>query len=149
MVLAMEARMPELLEPSAKWSTALQDEFRRNQFNPYVGTRLLSQTEQVRVWEVRLKPSERLSFHRHVLDYFWVATTPGRARSHQQDGSVVEAAYTEGQTSHLTYGPGEFKIHDLENIGNTELIFTTVEFLASANPPLPLPAETAVRLQVA
>ena len=90
---------------------------KRNQFNPCVGTRLLSQTGRVRVWEVRLKPSERLGFHRHVLDYFWVATTPGKARSHQQDGTVVEAAYAAGQTSHLTYGPGEFKIHDLENTG--------------------------------
>jgi beta-alanine degradation protein BauB len=148
-VLTMEARMPQLLEPSPKWSTALQDEFKRNQFNPCVGTRLLSQDSRVRVWEVRLKPAERLGFHRHVLDYFWVATTPGKARSHQQDGSAVEAAYTAGQTSHLTYGPGEFKVHDLENIGDTELIFTTVEFLESANPPLPLPADTAVEPRVA
>jgi hypothetical protein len=139
--------MPKLLEPSATWSAARQDEFIDNQFNPCVGTRLLSQDGRVRVWEVRLKPSERLSFHRHVLDYFWVAIAPGRARSHQQDGSVVEATYVAGQTSHLTYGPGEFKVHDLENIGDTELIFTTVEFLDSANPPFPLLAETAVRPQ--
>jgi hypothetical protein len=79
--------MPKLLEPSAEWPTAVQDEFTKNQFNPCVGTRLLSQTERVRVWEVRLKPSERLGFHRHVLDYFWVATTPGKARLHQQDES--------------------------------------------------------------
>ena len=57
----------------------------------------------MRVWEVRLKPLERLGFHRHVLDYFWVATTLGKARSHQQDGAVVEAAYVAGQTCHLTY----------------------------------------------
>ena len=60
---------------------------------------------------------------------------------------MVEATYVAGQTSHLTYGPGEFKVHDLENNGDTELIFTTVEFLESANPPLPLLAETAVRPQ--
>ena len=148
-LLMMEARMPKLLEPSATWSATLQDEFRKNQFNPCVGTRLLSQTERVRVWEVRLMPSERLGFHRHVLDYFWVATAPGGACSHQQDGSVVEATYAAGQTSHLTYGPGEFKVHDLENIGDTEVIFTTVEFLDSPNPPLPLPDEAAVRSQVA
>jgi hypothetical protein len=29
-------------------------------------------------------------------------------------------------------------MHDLENIGDTELAFTTVEFLDSANPPLTL-----------
>ena len=139
--------MPKLLEPSATWSAALQDEFTRNQLNPCLGTRLLSQDGRVRVWEVRLKPTERLGFHRHVLDYFWVATTPGKARSHQQDGAVVEAAYVAGQTSRLTYGPGEFKVHDLENIGETELIFTTVEFLDSANPPLPLPDAMAVERQ--
>jgi hypothetical protein len=139
--------MPKRLEPSAKWSAALQDEFTRNQLNPCVGTRLLSQDRRVRVWEVRLKPSERLGFHRHVLDYFWVAMAAGKARSHQQDGAVVEAAYSAGQTCHLTYGPGEFKVHDLENIGDTELIFTTVEFLDSANPPLPLPDVMAVERQ--
>jgi hypothetical protein len=60
---------------------------------------------------------------------------------------VVEAAYAAGQTCHLTYGPGEFKVHDLENVGDTELIFTTVEFLDGANPPLPLPDPTAVEPQ--
>jgi beta-alanine degradation protein BauB len=139
--------MPKLLEPSAEWPSGLRNDFIRNQLNPCVGTRLLSQDNRVRVWEVRLGPSERLGFHRHVLDYFWVATIPGKARSHQQDGSVVEATYAAGQTNHLTYGPGEFKVHDLENIGDTELIFTTVEFLDSANPPLPLPTETAIRPQ--
>ena len=43
-----------------------------------------------------------------------------------------------GETKHHVYGPGEYKVHDLENIGPAELIFTTVEFLDSANPPLAL-----------
>jgi beta-alanine degradation protein BauB len=141
--------MREVLEPDLDWPPALLDEFRRNQFNPRVGTRLLSQTERVRVWEIRLKPSERIGFHRHVLDYFWTAVTPGKARSHQQDGSVVETVYVAGQTCHLSYGPEEFKVHDLENIGDSELVFTTVEFLDSANPPLPLPAQAAVEPQLA
>jgi beta-alanine degradation protein BauB len=140
--------MREVLEPDLDWVPAVQDEFRRNQFNPRVGTRLLSQTERVRVWEIRLKPSERIGFHRHVLDYFWTAITPGKARSHQQDGSVVETVYAAGQTCHLSYGLEEFKVHDLENVGDSELVFTTVEFLDSANPPLPLPAQAAVKPQL-
>ena len=44
-----------------------------------------------------------------------------------------------GETRHETYGPGEFKVHDLENLGDQEMIFMTVEFLDSANKPLPLP----------
>ncbi len=29
-------------------------------------------------------------------------------------------------------------MHDLENAGDAELVFTTVEYLAGANAPLPL-----------
>ncbi|HME23752.1 MAG TPA: hypothetical protein VKI44_20905 [Acetobacteraceae bacterium] len=122
---------------SSEWPTEIQADFARHAFNPRVGTKLLSVNERVRVWEIRLQPGERIGFHRHVLDYFWTAVTPGSALSHQGDGSVVTATYTAGQTQHYVFGPEEWKLHDLENIGATELIFTTVEFLQSANPPLP------------
>jgi hypothetical protein len=97
------------------------------------------------VWSIRLKPGERIGFHRHVLDYFWTAVTPGRAISHLEDGSTVQRDYFAGETQHESYGPGEYKIHDLENTGETELVFTTVEFLDSANEPLPVP--DSVRLK--
>jgi beta-alanine degradation protein BauB len=118
------------------WPEAIRREFEAQQFNGNVGTRLLSEDGRVRVWEIRLPPGERIGFHRHVLDYFWTAVTAGRARSHQQDGTTVEATYKAGETRHETYGRGEFKVHDLENIGTSELIFTTVEFLQSPNQPL-------------
>jgi hypothetical protein len=127
------------LRPTAEWPADIQADFAANQGNPRVGTRLLSANDRVRVWEIRLKPGERIGFHRHVLDYFWIAVTPGKALSHQGDGSTVEATYTAGQTRHYVYGASEYKIHDLKNVGATELVFTTVEFLQSANPPLPLP----------
>jgi hypothetical protein len=129
--------------PGSDWPAAVQADYAANHLNPRVGTRLLSADDRVRVWEIRLKPGERIGFHRHVLDYFWTAVTPGKALSHQGDGTTVEAAYVAGQTKHHVYGPGEYKVHDLENIGPTELIFTTVEFLDSANPPLPLASEPA------
>jgi beta-alanine degradation protein BauB len=124
----------------ADWPAMIQADFKASEKNPRVGTRLLSANERVRVWEIRLKPGERIGFHRHVLDYFWTAVTPGKAISRQGDGSTVEATYVAGQTQHYVYRAGESKIHDLENVGATELIFTTVEFLQSANVPLPLPA---------
>jgi beta-alanine degradation protein BauB len=120
------------------WPSFIRDEFEANQNNGQVGTRLLSETDRVRVWEIRLAPGERIGFHRHVLDYFWTAITPGRARSHTEDGSVVEATYAAGDTRHFVYGRGEYKIHDLENVGDSDLWFTTVEFLDSANEPLEL-----------
>ena len=124
-----------------EWPQWLVQEFRQERENPNgcVGTELLSESDRVRVWMIRLKPGERIGFHRHVLDYFWSAITPGRGRQHLQDGSTVEHSYQAGETRHETYGQGEFKVHDLENIGAGELVFATVEFLGSANAPLPLP----------
>jgi predicted anti-sigma-YlaC factor YlaD len=89
-----------------------------------VGNELLSETDRVRVWAIALKPGHRLGFHTHVLDYFWTSVTGGHGRSHFSDGRVSDTA--------------EFMVHDLENIGDTELLFTTVEFLDSPNAPLEL-----------
>src|SRR5712692_11795570 len=124
-----------------EWPAALQEEFAREGRSPNgcVGTELVSESDRVRVWTIRLKPGERVGFHRHVLDYFWSAITPGRGRQHLQDGSTVEHAYRAGETRHETYRNGEFKVHDLENIGDSELVFATVEFLNSASAPLPVP----------
>jgi len=119
---------------------ALKEEFVARAGNGQVGSRLVSETERVRVWHLSLKPGERIGFHTHVLDYFWTAVTAGQARSHYGDGRTVEVSYLSGDTQHHRYGLGEFMIHDLENIGETELVFTTVEFLDSANAPLVLPA---------
>lgn len=126
-------------------SEMLRDDFARNAFNPCVGTQLLSQSDRARVWFIRLEAGERIGFHRHVLDYFWTALTPGRARSHVNGGPASESVYFAGQTSHMRFGPGEFMLHDLENIGSGPLLFITVEHVESANAPLPLPAGMVAR----
>ena len=96
-------------------------------------------SHQLPIWIIRLAPRERIGFHRHVLNYFWTSVNGGRGRQHLMDGSTVEYTYQPGETRHETYGPGEYKVHDLENIGDKELVFMTVEFLTSANKPLPIP----------
>ncbi len=113
--------------------------------NPCVGNVLVSETDRVRVWMIRLAPGERIGFHRHVLDYFWTSVTGGRGRQHVHDGTTVEYTYAPGETRHETYGSGQFKVHDLENLGDREMVFMTIEFLQSANKPLPLPEPSAAR----
>lgn len=119
----------------------LAQDFAAARTNGCVGTRLLSEDARCRVWTIVLAPGERIGFHTHVLDYFWTAVTAGRARSQYGDGRVAEVDYRAGDIQHLSFGAGESMTHDLANIGQTELIFTTVEFLDSANAPLDLPAE--------
>ncbi|SMY08041.1 hypothetical protein [Flavimaricola marinus] len=118
------------------WSDALRAELAEAGTNGRVGSRIVSESDRVRVWLLDLAPGERLPFHTHVQDYFWTATSAGRARSRYGDGRVVEMDYAVGDTQHHSYGPGESMTHDLENIGDTMLSFTTVEFFGGPNPPL-------------
>jgi quercetin dioxygenase-like cupin family protein len=145
MALTMTDKSTDRAEKSA-WPPAIAAEFERERQNNNgcVGTRLLSESERVRVWIIRLAPGERIGFHRHVLDYFWTSVTGGRGRQHVHDGSTVEYTYRPGETRHETYGLGEFKVHDLENLGDKEMVFMTIEFLNSANKPLALPEKVRV-----
>jgi hypothetical protein len=120
------------------WTDVLREEAEGARTNGRVGHRLVSETEQYRVWLIDLAPGERIGFHTHVLDYFWVATSGGRARSRHADGRVVEVDYDLGDVRHMAFAAGESMTHDLENIGDTRLTFTTVEDKRSVNAPLPL-----------
>lgn len=133
--------------PRAHWPKELQEDFEKNTFNGVVGSVLVSETDRVRVWHLHLPAGKRCAFHRHVLDYFWTCHTHGKARNYYEDGRIVEVTHFPGDTKHLYFGKGEYMVHSVENIGDTDLLFTTVEFKQSANEPLPIP--DSVRLKVA
>ena len=116
----------------------LTQEFIDREANGKVGDRLVSESDRVRVWHIHAKPGDRLQAHTHVLDYFWTVHTAGRARNHLPDGSHFDMDYSPGETKHFTFAKDERMRHSLENIGTTDLVFTTVEFLDSENSPLPL-----------
>jgi hypothetical protein len=126
------------------WPEQLRAEFETYSHDGNVGSRLLSQTPRARVWEIRLAPGERWHAHRHVLDYFWTAVNAGRSSQHTHDGTTREVSYQAGETRYFHFNEGEYLLHDIENVGDTELIFTTVEHLDSENPPLDLGAQSAV-----
>ncbi len=58
------------VKPGADWPEDLRRDLAMNALNGAVGTQLVSETERVRVWSLKLAPGERIGFHRHVLDYF-------------------------------------------------------------------------------
>jgi len=140
MALTMLDKTTDRADKSA-WPPSITAEFERERQrnNGCVGSTLLSESDRVRVWIIRLAPGERIGFHRHVLDYFWTSVSGGRGRQHLQDGTTVEFTYQPGETRHETYGLGEHKVHDLKNLGGKEMVFMTIEFLNSANKPLAIP----------
>lgn len=121
------------------WSQAIKQEFRTNAHNGRIGTDLVFENETVRVWHMSLKPGENMPVHRHVLTYFWTAITPGRFLQRTYDGTTYESSFEAGLTHFYRVGQGEFALHNLENVGDTTMIFCAVELKKeSVNPPLPV-----------
>ena len=120
------------------WSPLLLEESRNAGANARVGTELLLESGVARIWSINLQLGLRLSFHTHLLNYFWTVLTSVTARSDSSEVVTTEIAYRPGDTKHLHYGAGESMTHDLENVGESNLAFVTVEFLQSDNAPLRL-----------
>ena len=123
-------------DPRGKWPQKLKDEFKKNEFLGAVGSQLVFENERCRVWHLHLPPGGFLTFHRHVLDYFWSSLTAGVARGYYEDGRIVDVVHYPGETRFFNHGPDEYFVHAIENVGDTELIFVTVEFLPGDNPEL-------------
>ena len=128
--------MIEIAESRTKMPAHIQQEFLDNPHNGEVGQVLLSETSRVRVWRICIQPGDRMGVHCHQLDYFWIVKGSGTARAYYSDGVVADFTYRDGDTRHFTFKPGECITHSLENIGETVLDFTIVEFKQSANAPL-------------
>ena len=128
------------------FSEMLKKEIDDNRMNGVVGTQLVSETDEVRVWHLRLPSGLRCAFHRHVLSFFWTCHSYGTARSYFEDGTIKDVRHAPGDTKHITIEPGQYLLHAIANTGPTELLFTTVEYKKGGNPPLPLEAGCALRL---
>jgi hypothetical protein len=116
---------------SDDFSPQLKQEMIKNEFNGCVGTKLVSETESLRIWHLVLKPNERMPFHRHVNPYFWTVHSNGFARNYDSSGNVTDVEYNIGDTQHYEFDGPDYMLHSIQNIGETTLIFTTVEFLTN------------------
>lgn len=97
--------------------------------NYEVGTQVWFENHKVRVWEILLKPGERGPFHAHTRNYFWTVVEGSRGLQRFADGTFAVRDYVVGETKFLEHTPETALIHDLENIGDTDLRFVTVELL--------------------
>jgi hypothetical protein len=94
-----------------------------------VGTRLLFENDRVKVWEIALPPGARAPFHHHVHPYFYVCVSPGRVRTRFPNGHYVEGDEEIGGVAFMEHSGEQPGIHDLENVGETTIRYTTVELL--------------------
>ena len=105
------------------------DELEQALANRTVGTQLLFENDAVRVWEIALEPGERLPFHRHLTSYFYRCHSGGRVRVRTPDGDELEYESPAGEVHFHEIGPEDVVVHDLANVGDTLVTYTTVELL--------------------
>lgn len=125
----------------AHWPAGIYEEMLASHDNGCVGSVLVSETDRVRVWHLHIPVGCRCKFHRHVNPYFWSALNPGTARGYFSNGVIRDTVHYVGETKHFYYGPGDYMLHSVENVGDTDLAFATVEFLDGTNDPLAIPPE--------
>ena len=111
------------------WTEDLKNNIIRNTKKTNIGEQLILETEGFKVWSIQLPMGESLPFHKHNKPYFYTAKSNGKSRSFYVDGTITETEYKKDDIKYFNHlNTNNYFIHNLENIGNTTLLFTTVEF---------------------
>jgi beta-alanine degradation protein BauB len=119
----------DVLEEGSFDVDEFRDELDRATSNRQLGSWVLFENDRVRVWEVRLEPGERGSFHLHDRQYFWTVVEGGIGKQRSPDGTYKLRRYETGDTSFQANSPDDAMIHDFENAGDGVIRFITVELL--------------------
>ena len=86
-----------------------------------IGTKLLFENEQVKVWDLELAPGENLGKHRHKNDYVLIFIGNGKIRGTNADGTTrFESEMHDSDVVFRTID-GDEDVHDAHNIGDTTL----------------------------
>lgn len=80
-----------------------------------VGSAILFEDEQVRIWEAEVAPGETLPIHVHDLDYVTVTLTEGDVEVYEADGTVRQGHRVPGDVQVTRVGSGQK--HVLKNVG--------------------------------
>src|SRR3954469_11093094 len=80
-----------------------------------VGSSILFEDDQVRVWEAEVAPGETLPIHLHDLDYVTVTLTEGDIEVYEADGEVRSGHRLLGDVQVTRVGAGQK--HELKNVG--------------------------------
>lgn len=95
-----------------------------------VGTRLVGENQWAKFWEIVLPPGARCGFHAHHYNYYWVIHQGARIKVGYTDGTHIDWDHETGEVTFVRVGTPP-AVHDIQNIGDTTLIASTVELLGN------------------
>jgi quercetin dioxygenase-like cupin family protein len=80
-----------------------------------VGSKILFEDDQVRIWDAEVAPGETLPIHFHDLDYVTVTLTEGDVEVTEADGTIRGGHRMPGDVQVTKVGTGQ--THVLKNVG--------------------------------
>lgn len=95
--------------------------------NFIIGTRLMCENEEVRVWETIVPAGERCRFHKHRTNYMWVIHEPARMRVRSLQGDTLLYDHVEGEVTFIQVEGEPDVIHDLANVDDHDFRATVIE----------------------
>ena len=96
-----------------------------------VGSKVLFENEQIKIWDLQLDPGKNQGMHRHSNDYMVVFIGDCRVRGLNEDGSTrFEQEMADGTVLHRKLDSKD-DVHDLINVGDTTSRNLVIEFITS------------------
>ncbi len=90
-----------------------------------IGTKVLFEDDDVRVWKLDLAPGEATPIHEHKHDYVFVVVAGGSTETVNRDGTSERSNDRRGDAVHH-HAP---LVHHLRNLGDSRYVNVIVEFL--------------------
>ncbi len=90
-----------------------------------IGTEVLFEDDEVRVWKLDLAAGEATPFHEHQHDYVFVVVAGGSTETINSDGTSERSTDRRGDAVHH-HAP---LVHQLRNLGDSRYVNVIVEFL--------------------
>lgn len=107
------------------WKSEKLKEIRKEQFSKAVGTALF-ENHEIRLWEINLKPKERIPFRIHNNNYSCTSFTDALLVSRNINGQIGLIRLQKGDNFYWQC-KGKEMVHDLENIGETKVKIAVLE----------------------
>ena len=103
-----------------------------------VGTDVLFENEQIRVWEMVLAPGESCAPHRHMHDHVILYAEPATMRA-ELDGRPVVQHVDDGCVSYRAVGSRGLPPHSITNVADRPSRHFIVELLGPSASDDPVP----------
>ncbi len=120
-----------------QWEDKYVRELHLLEFSESLGNAVLFEDNTIRLWNLKLDVGERIPFVKNNKNYSWISETDALLKSRSGNGRVSLIRVNKGDTKYFE-NSGKDYINDLENLGETVVLFKVLEYKQGFHDLLPL-----------